>query len=82
MVLLACSNGSAAGVDFFDRDLVYNPLLAPSGHGGRKTFLVIEEGYLDNQEGFWVEDEEDGAEGFLEADEDSFCPGLLLLLAP
>ncbi|OLP96475.1 hypothetical protein AK812_SmicGene21275 [Symbiodinium microadriaticum] len=41
-------------------------------HGGRKTFLVIEEGYLDNQEGYWVEDEEDGAEGFLEADEDTF----------
>ena len=51
---------------------VDNPLLAPSGHGGRKTFLVIDEGYLDNQEGCWVEDEEDGAEGFLEADEDSF----------
>ncbi|OLQ10788.1 hypothetical protein AK812_SmicGene5490 [Symbiodinium microadriaticum] len=51
---------------------VDNPLLAPSGHGGRKTFLVIEEGYLDNQEGYWVEDEEDGAERFLEADEDSF----------
>ena len=30
---------------------VDNPLLAPSGHGGRKTFSVIEEGY-------WVEDEE------------------------
>ena len=51
---------------------VDNPLLAPSGHGGRKTFLVIDEGYLDNQEGYWVEDEEDGAEGFLEADEDTF----------
>ena len=46
---------------------VDNPLLAPSVHGGRKTFLVIDEGYLDNQEGYWVEDEEDGAEGFLEA---------------
>ena len=51
---------------------VDHPLLAPSGHGGRKTFLVIDEGYLDNQEGYWVEDEEDGTEGFLEADEDSF----------
>ena len=46
---------------------VDNPLLAPSGHGGRKTFLVIDEGY----EGYWVEDEEDGTEGFLEADEDT-----------
>ena len=51
---------------------VDNPLLAPSGHGGRKTFLVIDEGYLDNHEGYWVEDEEDGTEGFLEADEDAF----------
>ena len=51
---------------------VDNPLLAPSGHGGRKTFLVIDEGYLDSHEGNWVEDEEDGAEGFLEADEDTF----------
>ncbi|OLQ02455.1 hypothetical protein AK812_SmicGene14698 [Symbiodinium microadriaticum] len=51
---------------------VDNPLLAPSGHGGLKTFLVIQEGYLDNQEGYWVEVEEDGAEGFLEADEDAF----------
>ena len=51
---------------------VDNPLLAPSGHGGRKTFLVIDEGYLDNHEGYWVEDEEDGAEGFLEADQDAF----------
>ena len=51
---------------------VDNPLLAPSGHGGRKTFLAIDEGYLDNHEGYWVEDEEDGAEGFLETDEDTF----------
>ena len=27
---------------------------------------------MDNQEGYWVEDEEDGAEGFLEADDDVF----------
>ena len=46
---------------------VDNPLLAPSGHGGRKTFLVIEESYLDNCEGYWVEDEEDSAEGFEDA---------------
>ena len=51
---------------------VDNPLLAPSGHGGRKTFLVIDAGYLDSHEGYWVEDEEDGTEGFLEADEDTF----------
>ena len=33
---------------------------------------MIVEGYLDNHEGYWVEDEEDEAEGFLEADEDAF----------
>ena len=54
------------------RTSVENPLLAPSGHAGRKTFLVRDEGYLDTYEGFWVEDEEDGAEGFLELDEDTF----------
>ncbi|CAE7547478.1 unnamed protein product, partial [Symbiodinium sp. CCMP2456] len=58
---------------------VDNPLLAPSGHGGRKTFLVLDEGHMDffgsdgyKCEGYWVEDEEDGTEGFLEADDDSF----------
>ena len=50
---------------------VDNPFLAPSGHCGRKTFLVIEEGSLDNHEGYWVE-EEDGTEEFLEADADTF----------
>ena len=53
-----------------------NPLLAPSGHAGRKSFLVLDEGYLGNSEGFWVEDDEapdeDGAEGFPELDEDTF----------
>ena len=29
---------------------VDNPLLAPSGHGGRRIFLVIDEGYLDSHE--------------------------------
>eukprot|EP00439_Symbiodinium_sp_Y106_P048498 s3751_g6.t1 len=54
---------------------VDNPLLAPSGHGGRKTFLVIEEGHLDGSEGYWVEDEDDGAEGFLEAIEEGHLDG-------
>eukprot|EP00439_Symbiodinium_sp_Y106_P026337 s8992_g3.t1 len=39
---------------------VDNPLLAPSGHGGRKTFLVIEEGHLDGSEGYWVEGKRQG----------------------
>ena len=54
------------------RTSVENPLLAPSGNAGRRTFLVLDEGYLDNSAGFWVEDEEDGAEGFLELEEDTF----------
>ena len=33
---------------------------------------MIDEGYLDCDEGYWVEDEEDGTEGFLEADGDAF----------
>ena len=41
------------------KNSVDNPLLTPSGHGGRKAFLVIEEGYLDNPGGYWVEDEEE-----------------------
>ena len=32
----------------------------------------MDEGYLDTYEGFWEEDEEDGAEGFLELDENTF----------
>ena len=54
------------------RTSVENPLLAPSGHGGRKSFLVIDEGSLDDHDGYWVEDEEDGTEGFLESYDDVF----------
>ena len=35
----------------------------PSTHGGRKTFLVIEEGHLDGSEGYRVEDEDEGKDG-------------------
>ena len=34
--------------------------------------MVSNEGCLDHQEGFWVEDEDDGVERFLELDEDTF----------
>ena len=51
---------------------VDNPLLAPSKAHGRKSFLIIDEGTLDDAPGFWVEDEEDGAEGFLDMYEDCF----------
>ena len=51
---------------------VDNPMMNPSGSGGRRAFLVIEEGELDGNFGYWAEDEEDGAEGFLDALEDVF----------
>ena len=38
----------------------------------RRSFLVLDEGELDGTSGYWAEDEDDGAEGFLEALEDVF----------
>ena len=51
---------------------VGNPMMNPSASGGRRAFLVLEEGDLDGSFGYWAEDEEDGAEGFLDALEDVF----------
>ena len=51
---------------------VDNPMMNPSQSGGRRAFLVLEEGDLDGNFGSWAEDEEDGAEGFLDAFEDVF----------
>ena len=51
---------------------VGNPIMNPSGSGGRRAFLVLEEGDLDGSFGYWAEDEEDGAEGFLDALENVF----------
>ena len=51
---------------------VDNPMMDPSGSGGRRAFLVLEEGDLDGSFGYCAEDEEDGAEGFLDALEDVF----------
>ena len=51
---------------------VDNPLLAPSGSSERKSFLALDEGTLEHNHGHWHEDEEDGAEGFLDAFEDCF----------
>ena len=51
---------------------VDNPMMNPSGSGGRRAFLVLEEGDQDGSFGYWAEDEEDGAEGFLDALEDVF----------
>ena len=54
------------------RTAVDNPLLNNIGHGGRRSFIVIDEGELDGSFGVWAEDEDDGAEGFLDAHEDIF----------
>ena len=51
---------------------VDNPMMNPSGSGGRRVFLVLDEGELEGNFGYWAEDEEDGAEGFLDALEDVF----------
>ena len=54
---------------------VDNPMMNPSGSGGRKAFLVLDEGELEGNFGYWAEDEEDGAEGFLDALKVSFGSG-------
>ena len=51
---------------------VDNPLMQPAGAGGRRSFLVLDEGELDGTFGYWAEDEEDGTEGFLDALDDVF----------
>ena len=51
---------------------VDNPMVNPSGSGGRSAFLVLDEGELEGIFGYWAEDEEDGAAGFLDALEDVF----------
>ena len=51
---------------------VDNPMMNPSGSGGRRTFLVFDEGDLQGSFGYWAEDDEDGAERFLDALEDVF----------
>ena len=54
------------------RTAVDNPMMQPSGMAQRRSFLVMDEGEIDGTTGFWAEDEDDGAEGFLEALEDAF----------
>ena len=51
---------------------VDNPLLQPSGMAQRRSFLVLDEGDLEGTDGYWAENDEDGAEGFLDALEDVF----------
>ena len=47
-------------------------MMQPSGMAQRRFFLVLEEGEIYGTTGYWAEDEDDGAEGFLEALEDVF----------
>ena len=51
---------------------VDNPMMQPSGIGQRRSFFVLEEGELEGTDGYSAEDDEDGAEGFLDALEDVF----------
>ena len=51
---------------------VDNPMMQPSGIGQRRSFLILEEGKLAGTDCYWDEDDEDGAEGFLDALEDVF----------
>ena len=54
------------------KTLIDNPLMQPTGAGGRRLFFVLDEGELDGIYGSWAEDEEDGIEGFLDALDDVF----------
>ena len=49
------------------RTAVDIPMMQPSGMAQRRSFLVI-----DGTTGYWAEDEDDGAVGFLEALDDVF----------
>lgn len=51
---------------------VDNPMIQPSAIGQRRSFLVLDEGELEGAYGYWAEDDEDGAEGFIEAYDDVF----------
>ena len=51
---------------------VDNPMMQPSGIGQRRSFFVLEEGELEGTDGYWADDDEDGAEGFLDALEEVF----------
>ena len=51
---------------------VDNPMMQLSGIGQRRSFFVLEEGELEGTDRYSAEDDEDGAEGFLDALEDVF----------
>ena len=51
---------------------VDNPMMNPSESGGRRAFLVLDEGEIEGNFGYWADDEEDGTEDFLDTLEDVF----------
>ena len=55
-----------------DKDFSRQSFDAANRCGGRRSFLVLDEGELDGTFGYWAEDEEDGTEGFLDALDDVF----------
>ena len=54
------------------RTAVDNPMMQPPGMSQRRSFLVMDEGEIDGTTGYWAEDDDDGAEGFLQALDDVF----------
>ena len=46
------------------RTAVENPLLNNVSHGGRRTFIVIDEWELDGSSGFWAEAQDDEQKAF------------------
>ena len=50
-------------------------MINPSRSRGRRTVLVLYEGELEGNFGYWAEDEINGAEGFLDTIEDVFGSG-------
>ena len=57
---------------------VDNPRMQPSRMAQGRSFLVLEEGEIDGTSGYWAKDEDDCAEGFLEALEDVFWVLMML----
>ena len=54
---------------------VDNPMMNPSRSARRRTILLLSEGELEGNFGYWAEDEINGAEGFLDTIEDVFGSG-------
>ena len=58
---------------FCQNNSLENPNLRESGgHGGMKSFCVLEDVEYDGAFGYWAEEEETGDQGFLDETEDAF----------